>query len=115
VALATAGSAVAHVLLVWGWRFDWSVDSAVAKGWAGFVLFHTTLGLIVLAAAAPRLWARRCTLAAFPIVTAGAVAAAFKYDYVAAYRWPLIAVFVVVVVGGVLGFKTNWSRPPSAG
>ena len=39
---------------------------------------------------------------AFPIVTMGAVGAAFKYDEVAIYRFPLLGVVAAVIVLGFL-------------
>ncbi len=103
LAIAVGLLAGAHVALVWGLRFGWSPAAAVEKGWAGFVIFHTALTVIVAAALCRAPWSGRLTLLAFPIVTSGAVGAAFKYDYVAVYRWPLVGVLGLTLVFGLWG------------
>src|SRR5262245_1567550 len=103
--LAAAGLALVHVLLVWGWRFDWSTEMALAKGWTGFTIFHTALGVLLAAAVAPQPWSGRCTLAAFPIVSAGAIGAAFRYDFVGDYRMPLLAVLAATCAAGLWAWQ----------
>ena len=58
--LATAVVVAAHVACVWGLRFDWSLDRMLAKGWAGFVLFHSALAAVLAAAGLyVEVWAMR--------------------------------------------------------
>jgi len=91
--LATAAVVAAHVALVWALRFEGSFEIAISKGWAGFLIFHGALALLLAAAVAPTPWSGRLVLAAFPVVTLGALGAALKYDDVAILRIPLLAAF----------------------
>ncbi len=103
--IVTAAAAVvilAHVALVWIVRFEGSLDVALSKGAAGFAIFHVALALIVAASLAPEPWSGRAMFTAFPIVTLGALGAAFKYDYVAVLRLPLIAAFGAAIAAIVL-------------
>ncbi len=101
VMVAAAVVAVTHVGLVWGLRFGWLVSYALEKSLPGFVIFHTALAILVTAALVREPLAGRLAYLAFPVVTSGAVGAAFKYDYVADYQLPLLAAFgVVLVLGG---------------
>lgn len=100
---ATAAVVLAHVLLVWAVRYEWSPAVALAPTPARFVVFHTALGLLLAAAAAPARWSGRLVLLAFPVVTAGAAGAVLRRAEVAGYRWPVLgAAAVTVVVAGVL-------------
>jgi hypothetical protein len=112
VTVAAAVVAVIHVGLVWGLRFGWSLNYALEKSIPGFVIFHTALAIIVTAALVREPWAGRLTYLAFPVVTAGAAGAAFRYDYVAGYRLPLLAAFgVVVVLAGVGILRASAAAP----
>src|SRR5262245_22577980 len=88
LSMTAAGTAAVHVAFVWGYRFEGSLSAATDKGLAGFVVFHVALAIMLAASVTPEPASRRLTWLAFPIVTAGAVGAAFKYDYVAGYRIP---------------------------
>jgi hypothetical protein len=107
VLTAAAAVALVHVGLVWGWRFGWSLDYALEKSLPGFVLFHAALGLIVAAALARGPAAGWLACLAFPVVTAGAVGAAFKYDDVSGYRIPLLAALSATALAGVLGVRAR--------
>lgn len=91
--------AVAHVYLVWAFRYDWQFDVAVRNGYAGFLIFHSALLCIVTAAFAPPVICRALILLSFLIVSAGASGAVFRYDVVSIYRVP-----VLVNAGFGLGF-----------
>jgi hypothetical protein len=97
-----------HVLLVWSLRFEWSLTYAWEKSPAGFLIFHTALVLLVAAVLAREPWSRRLLLVAFPIVTAGGLGAAFKYDFLAGYRVPLLAALVTTLLAGAL----TWCQRP---
>ncbi|MCI0341870.1 MAG: hypothetical protein L0216_12090 [Planctomycetales bacterium] len=99
-----------HVLLVWALRFGWSLDSALAKGPAGFVVFHGALAMLAGAAALREPWSGRLVLAAFPVVTAGALGAAFKYDFVSALRVPLLAALGLTVALGIGALRARGRR-----
>lgn len=110
VSIATAVLALTHVFLVWHLRFEWSIAMATTRGWGGFVVFHAALGLIVAAAAAPAGWARRLVFTAFPIVSIGTVSAVFRYEFVAVWRWPVIAIAAAGLAG--LVFRARRSTRP---
>jgi hypothetical protein len=101
----TAFTAVAHVALVWIVRFEGSFEVALSRGWAGFAIFHVALALIVAASTAPGRWSGRLMLAAFPIVSLGAIGAAFKYEFVSVLRIPLIAAFAAAAILASLGWR----------
>ncbi len=96
VALAVTVSV--HVGLVWALRFGWSISFALEKSVPGFVIFHGALALIIASTVARRPWMERLLLLAFPIVTAGASGAVFRYEYVEVYRYPLLVTALVTVV-----------------
>ena len=91
--------AVAHVYLVWAFRYDWQFDMAVRNGYAGFLIFHSALLCIVAAALVPPAICKPLILLSFLIVSAGASGAVFRYDVVSVYRVP-----VLVNAGFGLGF-----------
>lgn len=103
--LVLAAVVSVHVGLVWGLRFEWSLSYALDKGLAGFFIFHTALALLLAAAVAPEPWSGRLLYLAFPIVTSGALGAAFKYDYVAGYRIPLLAALALTIVLAIVVLK----------
>ncbi len=107
VSIATAALALTHVFLVWHVRFGWSIATATTRGWGGFVVFHAALALIVAAAAAPAPWAKRFVFAAFPVVTVGTVSAVFRYEFVAIWRWPVIAIAIAGAAGLVHRLKAR--------
>ena len=116
VSVAAAALALAHVGMVWGWRFQWSLDRAVEKGLAGFTVFHLALAGIVAAAIAPAPWAGRCSTAVFPVVTAGALGAVFRYDEVSLYRIPLVfaaGLTALLMAWGLTSFSSR-TCPPRA-
>jgi hypothetical protein len=104
-AVATAAIAAAHVWLVWSDRFGWSVRFAWEKSAAGFLIFHAALALLVAAAVAPEQWTRRLLLAAFPVVTLGAVGAVLRNEVVAMYRAPVVATAALAVVLSFVAWK----------
>lgn len=98
---------VLHVLLVWLVRYEGQLSQATRNGWLGFILFHTTL-LMLLGShmVVPRL-ATLLLSGAFAITSAGALGAVFRYDVVASYRIPVI---IAALIGN--GFLTRrlWLR-----
>lgn len=99
-----------HVGLVWGHRFGGSVDAALAKGVAGFVIFHAAFAAILSAAVAREPWATRLLVAAFTVASVGAIGAAFKYDFVSGLRIPLLVVAGLTVALTL----TAWRRRAQA-
>lgn len=91
--------AVAHVYLVWAFRYDWQFAMAVRNGYAGFFIFHSALLSIVAAPFVPPVICKPLIVMSFLIVSAGATGAVFRYEVVSIYRVP-----VLVNAGFGLGF-----------
>ena len=111
--VAAAVTASTHVALVWGFRFEGSLSAATEKGLAGFIVFHVALATLLAASLTPQPASRWLSWLAFAIVTAGAVGAAFKYDYVAGYRIPLLVVAFAVMIFACLGWRHQRTHVPS--
>ena len=104
---ATAAIIVVHVALVWSVRYDWSWAQATRNGYAGFVIFHGALALIVASVFASHRIATRLIVGSFVIVTLGALGAVLRYEEVAVHRPVVIGLAVV----GALGLAyTFWPR-----
>ena len=103
--MAAALVAATHVTLVWTLRYHGSLAAALDKGRAGFVIFHFALLLLIVATVMPQPLSAVLTWLAFPVVTSGAVGAAFKYDYVAGYRIPLLVTAGAAVGLGFLAWR----------
>ena len=95
---ATASVVLVHVVLVWTFRYEGDIAQATRNGYAGFLIFHVALALIVAAPLLPPRPGRLATLVAFPIVCIGASGAVFRYDEVAIYRVPVILVAALGIV-----------------
>ena len=99
----TAAIIVAHVVLVWTVRYEWSWPEAVRHGYAGLLIFHGALALVIGSV----VWPDRATPlihATFAIVTLGAVGAVFMDADVAMYRQIVIA----LAVAGAVGLLHAW-------
>ncbi len=89
---------LAHVLMVWIYRYDWQFDLAVRNGYAGFLIFHTALALILLSTFTNKNLSQKLIHLSFVAVTMGATGAALRYDEVSMYR------FIVIpcgLIGGI--------------
>lgn len=95
-----------HVGLVWAYRYEWQFDRATRNGYAGFLIFHTALLLILASTVVRERAAVILVRLAFPVVTAGALGAVFRYEAVAVYRIPVI----LCAVGGGLGVLMAYYR-----
>jgi hypothetical protein len=87
----------AHVLLIWSYRFHWDFDHAIVNGYAGFAIFHGALVASLLASITPPKLGRFLTVVAFLVVSVGANAAVWKYDYLAHLKIPVHATAVVAL------------------
>ena len=96
---ATAAIIVVHVALVWTVRYDWSWAQATRNGYAGFVIFHGALALILSSVFVGDRMGTRFIAASFVIVTLGALGAVFRYEEVAVYRPVVIGLAVVGAMG----------------
>ena len=84
--------------MVWIYRYDWQLDLAVRNGYAGFVIFHTALALILVSTFVNQYLSQKLIHISFVIVTIGATGASLRYDEVSMYR------FIVVpcgLIGGI--------------
>lgn len=88
----------AHVACIWIWRFDASLQRALDKNLAGFVIFHTALLLVLAGSVLRATWSRRVLVAAFVVVSSGALPAPFRYDEIRILAIPMFALFVPTVV-----------------
>jgi hypothetical protein len=107
---AVAAIALAHVALVWTVRYNGQLSEATRNGYAGFLLFHGVLLAIVVSAFAGDRLARPLLVAAFGVVTLGAVGAVFAEPVVAIYRVPVI----LIAIGGVVGLLRARRTHPHA-
>ena len=87
---------VTHVIMVWAFRYQWEFGHSVRNGYFGFILFHTALLIILMSMLMSSTRARFPLLAAYLIVTAGALGASFRYEIVAMYR-------IQVILGAATG------------
>jgi hypothetical protein len=89
---ATAIVILVHVFMVWAFRYGWEFSQATRNGYAGFLLFHSALLCIIISVFAGTETANKLIIAAFLIVSAGAIGATFRYDVVALYRIPVLLI-----------------------
>lgn len=104
LAIGVAVIVTAHVFGVWSHRYAWQFDQAVRNGYAGFLIFHSALIAIDVAALAPArisIWLHRV---AFLIVSMGAIGATFRYDVVAIYRIPVLFVCAMTLFLSYRGY-----------
>jgi hypothetical protein len=102
-----------HVALVWAFRYEGQLGQATRNGYFGFLVFHTALLAVVGSVFVADRLARRLVIAAFGIVTIGAVGAVFRYEEVAMYRVPVI-LCAILGVGGLLHGHRTASLGPRA-
>ena len=89
---------LAHVLMVWIYRYDWQLDLAVRNGYAGFVIFHTALILILLSTFTNKNLSQKLIHLSFVVATMGATGASLRHEEVSMYR------FIVIpcgLIGGI--------------
>lgn len=91
----TATVITVHVLMVWAFRYEWQFSQATRNGYAGFLLFHSALSMILLSTMVSAAHARPLIMTAFIVVIMGAVGAVFIYDEVLAYRYPVILISLI--------------------
>jgi len=106
----TAAAIVTHVALVWGARYGGSLAAATRNGYAGFLIFHAALVLIITSLFVRDTRANLFSRVAFAIVTVGAIGAVFRYDVVAMHRIPVI---LIAIFGVGAGVRTYRSTPAS--
>jgi hypothetical protein len=92
---ATAIVVLVHVFMVWAFRYGWAFSQATRNGYAGFLLFHSALLCIIISVFAGTEIAGKLVIAAFLIVSAGAIGATFRYEVVAMYRIPVLIIAVI--------------------
>ena len=103
----TAAIIVVHVAMVWAVRYDWSWAQATRNGYAGAIIFHGALVLVITSVFVGDRIAMRLILMSFAIVTPGALGAVFMYEAVAVYR-PIVIGLAGV---GAIGLVYAWFRP----
>ena len=93
--LVIAALASAHVTMVWVHRFGGSLDRALEKSVAGFVLFHAVFLAILVIAIATRSGMRRLSIdrvayTTIVIVTLAALPAPWRYPELAWLKVPMV-------------------------
>lgn len=106
--IAAAFVALAHTFGVWAHRFGFDFGRATDGRWAGFLVFHGALVLIVTAALTRPPWPQRLLPVAFLAVGVGAVGAVFHYEVVAPLRLPTLVIAVLTPI--LTGLAPRW-RP----
>ena len=116
LAACLAPLVLAHVFLVWHWRFEWSFARAVAKSWAGFAIFHTALLALVAAPFLPSRAAARTLIAAFAVVSLAAVPAPWRYPEIRVLAVPmaLACIGTVALAVRARGMARQAQRPPAS-
>ena len=110
---AVAAVAVAHVALVWSVRYGLQLSAATRKGYAGFLMFHAVLLAIVASGFVGERIARPLLVAAFVVVSLGALGAVFVEPVVAIYRIPVILIALGGVVGLARAFRVRRTESPA--
>lgn len=100
-----------HVILVWTVRYEGRISEATRNGFVGFVLFHAALAATVGSLFVGERLARRLIVAAFGVVSAGALGAVFRYDVVAVYRVPVVLCAIIGIAGLVRAYVAPRGRP----
>lgn len=80
---------LAHVIMIWLFRYDLHFPLAVRNSYSGFAIFHSALILILLS----HFYKRKSLLLirlSFIIVSMGAIGAVFRYDVVELYKVPVL-------------------------
>ncbi len=107
-----AAVVTAHVACVWLWRFEGSLQRALDKSIVGFVIFHTALLLILAGSVLRAPWSTRVLVAAFVVVSSGALPAPFRYDEIRILAIPMFALFVPTVVMLVWAWRRRSGAKP---
>jgi hypothetical protein len=89
----------AHVIMVWTYRYGWQFSLAIRNGYAGFIIFHSALMMILFSAFAKESLTKVLIRISFIVVTIGAVGAVFRYYVVEIYKLPVI----LCAIGGSAG------------
>jgi hypothetical protein len=98
---------LAHVLMVWIYRYDWQLDLAVRNGYAGFVIFHTAFALILLSTFVNKYLSQKLLHISFVVVTTGATGASLRYDEVSMYRFIVIPCGLIGGIGLIKFYILN--------
>ncbi len=107
----TAAIIAVHVVMVWAFRYEWHFSQATRNGYAGFLLFHSALSMIILSTIVSAAPARPLIMTAFVVVIMGAIGAVFIYEEVLIYRYPVILISLTgLYLMGKNGYRKYWQR-----
>jgi len=79
-----------HLLMVWAFRYGWQPALAVRNGYTGFLIFHGAVLAILVSHMVPPRLAMGLIQASFLVVSAGSIGAAFRYEAVGLYKYPVL-------------------------
>ncbi len=88
-----------HVFMVWNYRYSFDFSLSVRNGYGGFILFHSSLIIILVSAFVKEKLSKTLIIISFFIVTSGAVGASFRYDVVAVYKIPVLVCAAIGFTG----------------
>lgn len=92
---------LAHVIMVWAFRYHGDVSLALRNGPAGFLMFHGALAMVLISLFTSERLSKVLIRLSFVIVTMGAIGATFLYDVVAVYRIPVLTC-ALAGIGGLM-------------
>jgi hypothetical protein len=104
----TAAIILIHVFMVWNYHYEWNFSMSVRNGYSGFLIFHSSLLLILVSAFLKENISRILIIISFIIVSTGAIGASFRYEIVSVYRIPVL----FLAFSGFLSLFLNYFRKP---
>jgi hypothetical protein len=84
-----------HVLMVWNFRYEWQILLAVRNGYAGFLIFHSALIMILISTFLNQKFSLLIVRISFIVVSIGAIGVTFRYAAVEVYKIPVIILSVI--------------------
>ncbi len=91
---------LAHVIMVWTYRYSWQFSLALRNGYFGFLLFHSALLMIFISTFIHESTTKILIRISFIVITIGALGSVFRYDVVAIYKVPVI-IFAIAGIGSL--------------
>ena len=79
-----------HVFMIWTIHYEWNFSTAVRNGYSGFLIFHSSLLMILISTFVYKSIALILIRISSVVVTVGAVGAVFRYESVQSYKLPVI-------------------------
>jgi hypothetical protein len=97
---------IAHVIMVWAYRYNWQFSLAIRNGYTGLIIFHSALLMILISAFVKENITKILIQISFIVVTIGAVGAVFRYEIVEIYMIPVL----LCAIAGSIGLLWDYFR-----